>query len=68
MRVMFDVTDPGKEMHTMTKVESKTSRIDVKELLAVNGELLRTLMRWGRRKVNGRRRGWAIAAAPTRAR
>lgn len=45
MRVMFDVTDPGKEMHTMTKVEGKASWNDVKGLLAADADLLRTLMR-----------------------
>jgi transposase-like protein len=32
-------------MHTMTKVESKASRIDLKELLSADGAALRTLMR-----------------------
>jgi transposase-like protein len=46
MRVMSDVTDPARRMHTMTKFEGKASRNDLKGLLAEeDGELLRTLMR-----------------------
>lgn len=45
MRVMFEVTDPDRRMHTMTKFESKASRNDLKGLLAQDSELLRTLMR-----------------------
>jgi putative transposase len=45
MRVMSDVTDPDRRMHTMTKFEGKASRNDLKGLLAEDGELLRTLMR-----------------------
>lgn len=45
MRVMFDVTDPDRRMHTMTKFEGKASRNDLKGLLAEDSELLRTLMR-----------------------
>jgi hypothetical protein len=45
MRVMFDVTDPDRRMHTMTKFEGKASRNDLKGLLAQDSELLRTLMR-----------------------
>ena len=45
MRVMLEVTDPLEEMHTMTKVESKGSRIDLKGLLAEDADVLRTLMR-----------------------
>ncbi len=45
MRVMFEVTDPDRRMHTMTKFESKASRNDLKGLLSQDSELLRTLMR-----------------------
>jgi putative transposase len=45
MRVMFEVTDPDRRMHPMTKFESKASRNDLKGLLSQDSELLRTLMR-----------------------
>lgn len=41
MRVMFNVTDPLEEMHTMTKVEGKASRIDLKGLVEADGDFLR---------------------------
>lgn len=44
MRVMLNVTNPVEEMHTMTKFEGKTSRINLKGLLAEDDEFLRTLM------------------------
>ena len=39
MRVMFDVTDPDRRMHTMTKFEGKASLNDLKGLLAQDSEL-----------------------------
>ena len=45
MRVMFDVTDPVGRMHTMTKREGKTEAIDLKELLADDGDYLRVMSR-----------------------
>jgi putative transposase len=44
MRVMFDVTDPVGRMHTMTKREGKTEAIDLKELLADDGDYLRVMV------------------------
>jgi putative transposase len=44
MRVMFDVTDPVRRMHTMTKREGKRDLLDVKELLAGNADYLRPIV------------------------
>src|SRR5215831_4514124 len=44
MRVMCDVTDPVGRMHTMTKRECKAEAIDLKALLAADGDYLRTMI------------------------
>src|SRR5215467_1841317 len=44
MRVMCDVTDPVGRMHTMTKREGKAEAIDLKALLAADGDYLRTMI------------------------
>ena len=44
MRVMFDVTDPVRRMHTMTKREAKPALIDVKALLSEDADYLRPLV------------------------
>jgi putative transposase len=44
MRVMFDVTDPVERMHTMTKREGRAETIDLKALLAADGDFLRPLV------------------------
>jgi transposase-like protein len=63
MRVMFDVTDPVEEMHTMTKVESRASRIDLKGLLAEDADVLRTLMRTALQEVLEAEMADAVGAA-----
>src|SRR4051795_3659224 len=45
MRVMSQSPDPLARMHTMTKRQAKSGRIDVKALLAEDEEFLRTLVR-----------------------
>jgi putative transposase len=42
MLVMFDVTDPWKGMHTMTKREGKADGLDLKELLERDADFLRS--------------------------
>ncbi len=44
MRVMFDVTDPVRRMHTMTKPEGKPALIDVKALLSGDPDYLRAMV------------------------
>src|ERR1700755_3574290 len=44
MRVMSDVTDPVGRMHTMTKREGRSEAIDLKALLAADGDYLRTMV------------------------
>jgi transposase-like protein len=44
MRVMFDVTVPVERKHTMTEREGKSGRLDVKALLASDGEYLRAMV------------------------
>ena len=44
MRVMSDVTDPVERMHTMTHRQVRTELVDVKELLAKEGDYLRTMV------------------------
>ena len=63
MRMMFNVTDPIEEMHTMTKVEGKVSRIDLKGLLSEDADLLRTLMRTALQEVLEAEMADAVGAA-----
>jgi putative transposase len=44
MRVMFDVTDPVRRMHTMTKPQGKPTLIDVKALLSEDADYLRVMV------------------------
>jgi putative transposase len=44
MRVMFNVTDPVRRMHTMTKRESNAEPVDWKELLAGDPDYLRAMV------------------------
>jgi transposase-like protein len=44
MRVMFNVTNPARRMHTMTKRESKAELIDWKGLLSGDPDYLRTIV------------------------
>jgi putative transposase len=44
MRVMFNVTDPVERMHTMTKREGKAELVELKSLLAADGDYLRTMV------------------------
>jgi hypothetical protein len=44
MRVMFNVTNPARRMHTMTKRESKAELIDWKGLLSGDPDYLRTMV------------------------
>jgi putative transposase len=44
MRVMFNVTDPRRRMHTMTRRESKAEPIDWKGLLSGDPDYLRTMV------------------------
>src|SRR5512144_907667 len=48
---MFDITDPNEGMHTMTRFEGKATRIDLKDLLSEDADLLRTLMRMALQEV-----------------
>src|ERR1700738_172385 len=45
MRVMSQSPDPLARMHTMTKRQGKSGRIDVKALMAEDEEFLRALLR-----------------------
>ena len=60
---MFNFTDPIEEIHTMTKVEGKASRIDLKGLLAEDADLLRTLMRTALQEVLEAEMADAVGAA-----
>jgi hypothetical protein len=44
MRVKFNVTNPARRIHTMTKRESKAELIDWKELLSGDPDYLRTMV------------------------
>lgn len=82
MRVMFDVTDPVEEGHTMTKGQGKGEVIDIKGLLERDAEFLRAAVRsaietaleaemtegLGRRRASAPRAGSATAAATISAR
>src|SRR5690625_4244990 len=73
---------PSGGVHAMTKVESRSGKVALKELLDADEDYLRTLVaatveatleaemsaRWERRRASGRRGDWAIAPATTGAR
>ena len=63
MRVIYDVTDPERRMHTMTKYKGKASRIDLKGLVEEDGELLRALMRTALQEVLEAEMADAVGAA-----
>ena len=44
MLVMFDVTDPGKRMHAMTKHEGRAARLDGKALWSADPDYLRPMV------------------------
>jgi transposase-like protein len=44
MRVMLNITDPVRRMHTMTKREGRPTLIDVKALLSEDPDYLRTMV------------------------